>query len=242
MLRVRGLWLVGALCLLSGCARVGPKQYLELAPQTPPGAKADPSLAYLASDVISLRLRDIVGTDVAVKAGRIRVGFQANTDRDWLVRVCTARGELTFVLIPEELEVAQTEPCEWTDAATGKDVPTAEVLRRGKVVFSGADLNGEAEVVRGARPGTWEVRFEFGRPRKQAFEAFTRSHIGSCLAIVLDGEVLMAPVIKSRIPGTGAVSGDFTRQEAQDLARLMNSGPLPVALSVVDSQGQSTKG
>jgi preprotein translocase subunit SecD len=230
-----------ACCALIGCGRTGPKQYVTLAPETPPGAKADPSLVYLASDVITSRLHDVPGTEVTVKAGRISVGFPASTDRDWLVRMCTRRGELTFVLMPKELELAQPEAYGWKDTATGKQLPAADALKRGKVVFSGADLNGQAEVERAAQGGQWDVRFELRNQRKRAFRTFTHASVGRCLAIVLDDEVLMAPTIRSAIAGSGMISGHFTREEAEDLVRLMNSGPLPVALRVVDGQDESAK-
>lgn len=72
-------------------------------------------------------------------------------------------------------------------------------------------------------------------PRGAAlFEEITNQLLGRRLAIVLDGKVVTAPVVQTPISGGKAViTGNFTVQEAQDLARALNSGPLPAPVTVL---------
>ena len=69
------------------------------------------------------------------------------------------------------------------------------------------------------------------------FAKLTTEHVGERFAIVLDGKVLSAPVIREPIPGgRGQISGGFTLQGAKDLAVLLRSGALPAPLSVIEER------
>ncbi len=69
------------------------------------------------------------------------------------------------------------------------------------------------------------------------FEEVTGSNIGKRLAIVLDGVIYSAPVIQTKIAGGRAqITGNFTYQEAKDLADVLNAGALPVPLKVVENR------
>lgn len=64
------------------------------------------------------------------------------------------------------------------------------------------------------------------------FGDYTGDHIGELLGIVLDGQVISAPVINAEIRGQGSITGDFTIEEAQQLATQLRFGALPVPLRV----------
>lgn len=69
------------------------------------------------------------------------------------------------------------------------------------------------------------------------FAKLTTEHVGERFAIVLDGKVLSAPVIREPIPGgRGQISGGFTLQGAKDLSVLLRSGALPAPLSVIEER------
>ena len=69
------------------------------------------------------------------------------------------------------------------------------------------------------------------------FMKLTTEHVNERFAIVLDGKVLTAPVIRTPIPGgRGQISGNFTLQSATDLAVLLRSGALPAPLSVIEER------
>jgi SecD/SecF fusion protein len=67
------------------------------------------------------------------------------------------------------------------------------------------------------------------------FRRITGANIGRQLAIVMDGDVLVAPVIRDRIPtGQAQITGNITTEEASDLAIAMRSGAMPVPLRVIE--------
>jgi SecD/SecF fusion protein len=79
--------------------------------------------------------------------------------------------------------------------------------------------------------GRWEIQFDFDAAGSNRFGQATEANIGRFMAIVLDGRVESAPRINGAIYGNGVISGDFTREEAQDLAITLNSGSMPVELT-----------
>jgi preprotein translocase subunit SecD len=75
------------------------------------------------------------------------------------------------------------------------------------------------------------VDFTFTPDGAKAFADLTGANIGNGLAIVLDGRVVSAPVVKSQIRDNGMIEGNFTQQEAEDLSMVLRSGALPAKLS-----------
>lgn len=81
------------------------------------------------------------------------------------------------------------------------------------------------------------VSFRFDSAGARAFGAFTAANIGSPFAIVLDDEVLSAPVIQDHIAGgSGIISGQFTVDESTQLATLLRSGSLPAKLTFLEEK------
>ena len=81
------------------------------------------------------------------------------------------------------------------------------------------------------------VSFTLDRLGAQKFGRATTDNVGRRLAIVLDGEIVSAPNINEPITsGNGMISGNFTFQEATDLALLLRSGALPTPLLVVEER------
>ncbi len=146
---------------------------------------------------------------------------------------------LEFVLTPNRY----TDPVpddndysEWRDQTTGEMVPWEVVYHNSERNFTGADLKSNAQVGVG-QAGDWVVNFEIKDRRKIAFAQFTREHVGRIMAIVLDSECQMAPVIRTEIAGgRGQISGDMTPEEARDLKLLLNAGALPVPMKVIENR------
>lgn len=99
------------------------------------------------------------------------------------------------------------------------------------------------EHIRDARmafnPDTGEpvVNFRLDNEGARLFGDMTRDNIGRPLAIVLDSEVITAPVIRSVIGGgSGEISGAFTTKEASELALLLRAGALPAPLHVIEER------
>jgi len=82
------------------------------------------------------------------------------------------------------------------------------------------------------------VRFQLSRAGGRDFERFSGANVGRLLAIVLDGEVMSAPVIRDRIGARGQIEmGQGTPlEEARDLALVLRAGALPARIHIVDQE------
>ena len=81
------------------------------------------------------------------------------------------------------------------------------------------------------------VTFTLDRVGAKRFGKATSTGIGKQLAIVLDGKIISAPVIRDTIAsGSGQISGGFTFQSATDLALLLRSGALPAPLNIIEER------
>ncbi|MBD1172808.1 protein translocase subunit SecD [Pelagibacterales bacterium SAG-MED05] len=81
------------------------------------------------------------------------------------------------------------------------------------------------------------VSFTLDRLGAQKFGRATTDNVGKRLAIILDGKIISAPSINEAIiSGSGIISGNFSFQEATDLALLLRSGALPTPLTVVEER------
>ncbi len=85
--------------------------------------------------------------------------------------------------------------------------------------------------------GRPEVSLEFDSEGADLFEELTGKNIGKPIAIFLDGEVISAPTVNTKISGGQAViSGSFNIVEARDLSQRLNAGALPVPVTLVSQQ------
>jgi preprotein translocase subunit SecD len=83
--------------------------------------------------------------------------------------------------------------------------------------------------------GAYEVAFTLSPDGSKIFSNYTAEHVGDILAIVIDKEVISVPSINQQIPsGEGMISGDFTAEEANNLAVQLRYGSLPVPLKVIE--------
>jgi SecD/SecF fusion protein len=81
------------------------------------------------------------------------------------------------------------------------------------------------------------VSFTFDTTGARQFGEITKANVGRPFAIVLDGKVLTAPVIREPIlGGQGQISGNFTPQEATVLSALLRSGALPAPLTIIEER------
>ncbi len=81
------------------------------------------------------------------------------------------------------------------------------------------------------------VSFRFNTSGARKFGDYTLENIGAPFAIVLDDEVISAPVIQSHIPGgSGIITGRFTVEESTNLAVLLRAGALPAGLEFLEER------
>ena len=105
-----------------------------------------------------------------------------------------------------------------------------------RVVVSGEDLT-DAQPGFDQRTSEPIVTFRFNTKGSAAFGRATQENVGRPFAIVLDNEVISAPVIREPIiGGSGQISGNFTVEQANDLAILLRAGALPAKLTIIEER------
>jgi len=81
------------------------------------------------------------------------------------------------------------------------------------------------------------VTFRFNSTGARAFGEYTSANVGAPFAIVLDGEVISAPVIRQAITGgSGQISGNFTVESSTELAVLLRAGALPAEMTFLEER------
>ena len=105
-----------------------------------------------------------------------------------------------------------------------------------RVMVAGEDLV-DAQPSFDSRTGEPDVNFRFNLRGGQKFGQVTSENVGRPFAIVLDGKVISAPRILGPITGgSGQITGNFTVEEADNLAVLLRAGALPAKLTVVEER------
>ena len=108
------------------------------------------------------------------------------------------------------------------------------ILSRTAVV-TGRDLR-DARAQQSGQSLGWETYFVLTQDAAKRFESFTANNVGQRLAIVLDKQVLSAPVIKNKISDNGVIEGLSGHDEAADLALNLKSGSLPAGVEYLEDR------
>jgi len=117
---------------------------------------------------------------------------------------------------------------------------TKEVYKRPyivkKDVLLTGDLLAEAHVSIDQRFNEPYVSLRFNDAGAKIFEEITSKYVKKRLAIILDGNLYSAPVIQEKIEGGNAqISGNFTLEEAKDLAIVLRAGALPAPVNLIQN-------
>ena len=111
--------------------------------------------------------------------------------------------------------------------ASKADTPDGKAPLDGSVVTDARETYAE----RGAEA---KVSMSMNSVGVQEWGRLTGDNIGRCIAIVLDGYVYSAPVVRQKIEGGNSeISGGFTIQEAKDLANVLKSGKVPAPARII---------
>lgn len=103
--------------------------------------------------------------------------------------------------------------------------------------FMTGDRLEDAVAARDPQFNTAQVQFELNRAGGRQFSRFTGQHVGDFLAIVLDGQVMSAPVIRDRIGARGQIDlAGAPMEEASDLALVLRAGALPAPLRIMEER------
>ncbi|WP_297218730.1 protein translocase subunit SecD [uncultured Desulfovibrio sp.] len=180
--------------------------------------------------------------DIRKQAGyRIQVQLPGLSDPRRAVQVLGQTAHLEFHLVRDDVDPARAVlpsgvialPLLEKSGATPQGGPRLIALEK-DAMLSGEDVSDAQPVF---EQGQAAVSLSFNSRGADIFERVTGENVGRRMAIVLDGKVYSAPVIRQRIGGGRAsISGDFTTQEATDLAVVLRAGSLPAPVTVEEER------
>lgn len=170
----------------------------------------------------------------------IQVPGATKSETESLKERITRLGKLEFRV------AAAQDSTEYSDAKAGRTVPgfykhwlrkkkgeVAETqdwyLVQNKIEITGEHLTRVFPDRKDIKP---VIGFEFDQVGRAKFGRLTERNIGKPLAIILDGILYSAPIIRDRIPGKGIIEGNFTQDEVNDLIAVMRAGSLPADLEL----------
>jgi protein-export membrane protein SecD len=158
---------------------------------------------------------------------RILIELPGLKDPERIKALLGKTAQLNFRLVSENIEFG-------ADKLISETGETLNVSKR--IIMSGENLI-DAQPNINNQNNEPTVSFSLDRLGAQKFGRTTTDNVGKRLAIVLDGEIVSAPSINEPITtGSGMISGNFSFQEATDLALLLRSGALPTPLLVVEER------
>ena len=201
-----------------------------------------------AIEVIRNRI-DALGTTepIIVKQGERRIlvqipGFEDSARaKDLIGRTA----QLEFKLVDEQGNL---------DKALSGQLPSGDIIMYGpeksrngqsfrqpyllkkRTELSGNEI-ADARVSIDSRFNEYAVTLKFNSKGARKFDKLTAAHVGERFAIILEGTVNSAPVIRERIAGGSAqITGSFSPEEAHDLAIILRAGALPAPVKVVEER------
>jgi preprotein translocase subunit SecD len=149
----------------------------------------------------------------------------------------TAKMEFRMVdssVPPDQAQAGSVPPD--SEVLMSSSTPKVPYVIKKQVLVTGGDLT-DAQPGFDQRTGEPIVSFRFNSAGSRKFAQATTENVGQPFAIVLDNEVISAPVIREPITaGQGQISGNFTVQSANDLAVLLRAGALPAPLTVIEER------
>ncbi|HTN60980.1 MAG TPA: protein translocase subunit SecD, partial [Devosia sp.] len=198
------------------------------------------SLVAQSMEVIRKRVDELGTTEPQIQrqgADRVLVQVPGFADSTRLKDIISRTARLTFHMVYPGLTADQAE-AQGLPAGT-YILPSADGGR--ELLYEDVAIGGESLVDSqpsyDSQRGIPVVSFRFDTRGAVTFGQITSANIGKRFAIVLDDQVITAPVIQSAITqGTGQISGNFTTQSANDLAVLLRAGALPASLDIVEER------
>ncbi len=194
----------------------------------PAGGQATAEDMNTARTIIERRVNGlgVAEPEVQVSGDRVIVALPGIRNPDAAIATLASTGQLEFVDMGDNPVPVGTRVVTSLDAT---DVATTTVVYR--TVVTGDKLE-SVDVSRDPNTQAIFIAFRFKPEGARLFQEYTSQNIGKYLGIVLDKTVLSAPVVRAAISDSGIIEGNFTLEEAQNLAVQMRYGALPVPLEV----------
>jgi SecD/SecF fusion protein len=198
------------------------------------------SLVSQSLEVIRNRVDELGTTEPVIQrqgTDRVLVQVPGFEDSERLKDIISRTARLTFHLVYPGMTAAQAEQ-QGLPAGT-MIVPSSE--GGAELLYEDVAIGGESLV--DSQPGYDQqtsrpvVTFRFDTRGAITFGEITSRNVNRRFAIVLDNQVITAPVIQQAITGgSGQISGTFTSESANDLAVLLRAGALPATLDIIEER------
>jgi len=166
---------------------------------------------------------------------RIVIQLPGEENPEEIIELIQKQAKMTFHLVEEGASASPDQPAPpGTMWVPMQDQPQQQLLVERQSIVTGENLVDSQQAFDRGQP---VVSFRFDAVGGSRFAEITSENIGRRFAIVLDGEVVSAPVIRSAIlGGAGQIEGGFTVQSAESLAALLRSGALPAEIQVIEER------
>ena len=195
-----------------------------------------------AIEVVERRVNALGTTEPIVQRqgdDRILVQVPGLQNPQRLKDIIGQTAKLTFQMVDTSVPVQdamKNRPPPGDSVLYSQDDPPVPYLVENRVIVSGEDLS-NATPTYNSQTNEPVVSFTFNSRGATRFGQATQQNVGKPFAIVLDNQVISAPVIREPIlGGTGQISGNFTAESANDLAVLLRAGALPAKLTIIEER------
>jgi len=156
-------------------------------------------------------------------------------DRERALKIIGQTALLEFKLVEDDEKVIEANKKKLDSEHIWAPYQGEKILLKKKALITGADLE-DAQVGFGSL-GMPYVSLKFNAQGSKKFAKITEENVGRRLAIILDGKVKTAPVIKEPIlSGNAQITGNYSLEEANDLSLVLRSGALPCPLRVEEER------
>ena len=194
-------------------------------------------------EIIRLRVDELGTTEPTIQRQgdtRILVQVPGLDDPERLKNLLGQTAKLSFHLVDQNTSGYEVANGARVPAGTmllyTDTEPAIPYLVRRRAMVSGEDLV-EASIGFDQQTNVPEVYFRFNALGGKKFGEVTKANVGRPFAIVLDKKVISAPVIQTAIlGGSGRITGNFSVQEANDLAILLRAGALPAPMQILEER------
>jgi SecD/SecF fusion protein len=195
-----------------------------------------------AIEVVERRVNALGTTEPIVQRqgdDRILVQVPGLQNPQRLKDIIGQTAKLTFQMVDTSVPVQdamKNRPPPGDSILYSQDDPPVPYLVENRVIVSGEDLS-NATPTYNSQTNEPVVSFTFNSRGATRFGQATQQNVGKPFAIVLDNQVISAPVIREPIlGGSGQISGNFTAESANDLAVLLRAGALPAKLTIIEER------
>ncbi|AJY47142.1 protein translocase subunit SecDF [Martelella endophytica] len=193
-------------------------------------------------EVVRRRVDELGTTEPLIQRqgdDRIIVQVPGLSDPQRLKALLNKTAKLTFHMVDTTVspqDAIEGRPPAGDQVLYSMDDPPVPYVIEKRALISGEDLV-DAKASFDQRTNEPVVNFRFDSRGAQRFAQATQQNVGRPFAIVLDDQIVSAPVINEPIlGGSGQISGNFSVQGANDLAVLLRAGALPATLTVVEER------